>query len=91
MLLDHDLFWQTKSACVGGVCYVGSLEQYSIQNWSLTGMQYGYGTLGNIVHLLNFAGALGLKFFECSITTNYEGLEGLEGSLDAIKLSVWIG
>ena len=44
---------QTKSACVGWVCNVGSLELYSIQNRLLTGMQYGYDTLGIIfMHLL---------------------------------------
>ena len=42
--------WHNKSACVGWVCNVGSLELYSIQNGSLTDMQYGYGTLGIIVH-----------------------------------------
>ena len=32
--------WQTKSACVGWACNVGSLELYSIQNGSpLTSMQ----------------------------------------------------
>ena len=44
----------------GWVCNVDSLEPYSIQNRSLTGMQYGYGTLGVIVH--PFAGALGPEF-----------------------------
>ena len=33
------------------------MELYSIQNGSLTDRQYGYGTLGIIVH--PFAGALG--------------------------------
>ena len=42
---------------MGRVCNVGSLELYSIQNESLTDMQYGYGTLGMIVH--PFAGAWG--------------------------------
>ena len=36
--------WQTKSACVGWACNVGSMELYSIQNGSLTDMQYGCGT-----------------------------------------------
>ena len=49
--------WQTKSACVGWVCNVGSLELYSIENGSLTGMQYLFGTLDIIAH--PFAGALG--------------------------------
>ena len=40
---------------MGWVCNVGSLELYSIQNGSQTDMQYGYGTLGIIVH--PFAGA----------------------------------
>ena len=51
-----DLCCQTKSACVGLVCNIGSLELYNIQKGSLTGMQYGYGPLGIIVH--PFAGAL---------------------------------
>ena len=38
VLLEHDLFGRPKSACVGWVCNVGSLELYSIQNGSLTGM-----------------------------------------------------
>ena len=45
---------------MGWVCNVGSLELYSIQNWSLTDTQYGYGTLGIIVH--PFACALGPEF-----------------------------
>ena len=30
--------YQTTAACVGWICNVGSLELYSIQNGSLTGM-----------------------------------------------------
>ena len=40
---------------MGWVCSVGSSELYNIQNRSMTGMQYGYGTLG-------FAGTLGPEF-----------------------------
>ena len=42
------------------MCKVGSLELYSIQNGSLTGKQYGYGTLGISVH--PFTGALAPEF-----------------------------
>ena len=45
---------------MGWVCNDGSLELYSIQKGSLTGMQYGYGTLGISVH--PFAGAMGPEF-----------------------------
>ena len=45
---------------MGWVCNVSSLELYSIQNGSQTDMQYGYGTLGIIVH--PFAGAWGPVF-----------------------------
>ena len=43
MLLEHEL--------------VDRPNLYSIQNGSLSGMQYGYGSFGKIVH--PFAGALG--------------------------------
>ena len=52
--------WQCKSACVGWVCNVGSLELCSIQNESLNDTQNGYGTWGIIVH--PFACALGPDF-----------------------------
>ena len=45
---------------MGWVFNVGYLDLYSSQNRSLTGMQYGYGTLGIIFH--PFAGALGPEF-----------------------------
>ena len=76
---------------MGWVCNVGSLELYSIQNGSLTDMQYGYGTLGIIVH--PFAGLYwGPEFnLKVDITTNYEGIKGLEVSLDTSKFSVSTG
>ena len=46
---------------MGWVYNVGFLELYSVQNGSLTDMQYGYRTfLGIIVH--PFAGSLGPEF-----------------------------
>ena len=51
-MFEDDFVWQTKSACVEWVC--------NVQNGSLTGMQYGYGTLGVSVH--PFAGALVPEF-----------------------------
>ena len=45
---------------MGWVCNVGSLKLYSVQNGSLTDMQYGYRDLGIIVYPL--AGSLGPEF-----------------------------
>ena len=71
--------WQTKSACVGWLCYVGSLELCSIQNRSLTGMQYGYGTLGIIVH--PFSGALYLEFILLVDNDQFRRARGVRGVL----------
>ena len=72
--MDFVLLKQTKSACVGWKCDVGSLELYSIQNGSLTYMQYGYGTLGIVVY--PFAGALGPEFI---LTVDYDRLRRTRG------------
>ena len=60
-----------------------------VQNGSLTGVQYGYGTLGIIVH--PFAGALDPELILMVDDDQLRRLEGLEGSLDASKFSVWTG
>ena len=52
-------------------------------------MQYGYGTLGIIVH--PFAGALDPELILMVDDDQLRRLEGLEGSLDASKFSVWTG
>ena len=54
-MLEYDLFGKPYLLVWGG-----SLELYSIQKGSLTGMQYGYGSLGIIVY--PFAGALDPEF-----------------------------
>ena len=81
VLLEQDLLWQIKSACVGWIFYVGSLELCRIKNWSLAGMQYGYGTLGNIVRPLNFAGALGPKFILMVDNDQLRRARGVRGFL----------
>ena len=78
----------TKSVCVEWVCNVGSLKLYSIQNGSLTGMQYGYGTSGIIVH--PFAGALGPEFILMVDNDQFRRVEWLDGTLDANTIEhVW--
>ena len=55
VLLEHDLFGRPNLHVWCG--YVGSLELYSVQNGSVTDMQYRYRALGIIVH--PFAGSFG--------------------------------
>ena len=45
VLMEHGLF--NRPICVGWACNVGSLELYSIQNGSLTDIQYRYRTSGH--------------------------------------------
>ena len=56
MLLEHDMFGRPNLLVWGGYVILVLWSCTDFQNGSLTGMQYGYGTLGIIAY--PFAGLL---------------------------------